>query len=123
MYLLDVTVVHTSTKVPHQSRMGAWAAHAARHKVEENKLLTKFSEDATFIPLAFESWGIFHEQVCMFLGLLMQSFDRTRWELDVGRADEMRVAIAVAIQEGNYAMALHIRPIPIRQGKGAPTSG
>ena len=122
-YLLDVTVVHTGTPVKQPTQIGAWAEQAAAHKTEEYKLMMKFETDAVFVPLAFESWGVFDKEVDTFLEKVVSSQDFTSREWEVDHFDEMRVAIAVAIQEGNYTMAVRTRPLGKRMGKGPPVSG
>ena len=82
-------------------------------------MLADKGPSTVFVPMAFESWGVFDSQVDDFLEDLVATQDHTvrAWEID--RVDEMRVAIAVAIQEGNFLMWDNSRPL---RGGRAPQS-
>ena len=118
--LVDITVVHTKSRVPKPTQSGAWAAKAAVDKTVQYQLMLADKGPSTvFVPMAFESWGVFDSQVDDFLENLVATQDHTvrAWEID--RVDEMRVAIAVAIQEGNFLMWDNSRPL---RGGRAPQS-
>ena len=74
---------------------------AAEKKCEEYKLLMKVEQYAKFVPLAFESWFFFAHDVDTFIETLMETRDHSPHAWDISKFDEMRVALAVAIQEGN----------------------
>ena len=121
-FLVDITVVHTTGHIQGKAIQGAWAAKAAQEKTDEYQLMMKFEDGAVFVPLAFESWGGFGEAVDTFLERLLATQDATPHAWAIDRLDELRVGIAVAIQEGNYIMARRAQPKLQGTSRGPPRS-